>query len=1348
MPEASESSKTAALAYRVAFTARSAALFVILCQFCLIARELADIPVFVTALLCAFAAPCVLARFKTPPAPAVFTLVLFPWALRLALALPRFFSSGTQAELDSLVLNLDRNAFVFLLPCYWAALTSYCALRSRRFLRGDIIAGDLLLALLFCVTSSAELEAYRWPVLMIALFAGVVFLQIFALMLSLPPEFSLRRGEGIAGVLVMLALVIAGGLLLIRPSQEGAVDRGGGLLQPKLFQFDFSQILRLESEISMNEDLALIVRKDSLDTHTLIRRFVLSGYNGKQGFYRHETIDEKNHPQRLPNRRTRFSGGETITESAPSASAPSASAPSASAPLESRYLTNQEYFLVNFDSSAFIGMNEPVEVTPFESWDASSFSSAFAVQSSASEALSFELIDSVKGPPTPEALGLSDEEFAYYTEYGGNERLAAYAEEIADGLDVYWDQVQAVYKHLKYGEYRYSLKPGIAPDGDQLSYFLFDVKKGYCSYFAFAMTALLRSLGIPSRIAVGFLIDPNANTFDYYPVQSNMAHAWVEVYYPGYGWIEYDPTTPLLAADEEFTFSSGVPQDLFERLMKEILENRSRLIPKEEDEPPVSNLIDIGYRTGRFVRENIFPLLAAVLCVVFLAVRCGCLPGIFLTRNPRKKAIRLWAHTLRRLCLAGIRCGRPAAEAEWAKTIDARFDLMVYPLYLDAAAARYAPEYRKEEFTLMKERYKHFSERYRKTVTPVRRLLAWLLPPLALILSASGKKLPKTTAVLLFAAFFLFVQDGGAGTQEPALEYEAETPDELYLEAQKAQKAERWERAIELFSRGGEQYPEDSRFPLSLGALYFSRRLYGLAWDEYRKAELLLPDNTMLLLRLSRTAGYLNRDAASAEYLERLLAIEPDNREAIGSLGWMYYKLHRLNEGEELLLAALDRFGDDPDYAMYLGTIYTDMFRYADAKAWYLDAIAGGEDAGDPQFTAIAHYNLALLESRFYNYAESFDRTMTSLSVENRASGRLAQGELFLRRLEFSRVFSGYQAAYEIDTSPLSKISLAQAYQAAGRLEEARLYAEDCLQAKDHYWMLNYGIDPTRYKRDIHEILYHTYRGLAKSEARVIYGGFTEWVSGLVRRQYYRLKSATHNLLFRKFSLMAARAYDTAPAAGNGQRLDAFIQYYNAFESYPRRALDYLRNARDFEVPLIPKAAAAYDLEEGILLRRGDLVEQAIPSLDPLWERDLIAEAYAALAIQERSRGRKTESREAAERLYALNRGALRQEGIPLPVELSVDAAAMPDPSKAEKTLRRVLGKMGFEAVPGSRFRLTITVTSQAAGTNAPARVLCELYDGGKGTMTFHQGIDLESFNRRDIAAFAMVLGNGVFTAN
>ncbi|GHV24989.1 hypothetical protein AGMMS4952_01670 [Spirochaetia bacterium] len=1302
-------------------------------------------------------------------------LFLIPWATRAGIALPRLFVPGPAITLDSLLLGLDRNSFVVLLPFYWAAFTTYFAARSRRFLRADIIAADVLLLVLYSIVRTADLSAYRWPVLMIAVFCGIIFLQILAFMLSLPAEYRLQKREGILGGLALFILVAIGGMLLIRPSQEGAVDKGGGLLEPNMFHFDFSQVLRLESEISMNDDLVFIVRKDPGDDHIYLRRYVLSGYNTKQGFYRHEKIDEAAQPQRLPDRRT-------VLEPEP---------------VENFRLTNQEYYLVNFDSAALIAMAEPVEIIPFDSWDAASFSSAYGVQSRASEAFAFELADvmagefSDQGQFTPagnrdmaESLGMSPEEYAYYTEYGGNEGIAAYARELTRGFDSYWDRVQVLYETLKYGEYQYSLKPGIAPDGDQLRYFLFDTKKGYCSYYAFAFTLLLRSLGIPARIAAGFFIDPALDTFNYYPVRSDMAHAWVEVRYPEYGWIEYDPTTANLAEGEEFRFSSGVPQDLFERLMREILENRSRLSPKEgaDENSPVSALENFGLQVRSFLWAYWPFLVITLMTVIFLSIRTGFLWLSKLARKPRKKAGFLWAHTLRRLHLAGYnrnagntpgsgpRALKPG-EAEWAQLMDPAFPGL-YDLYQGIAAARYAPEYDAEDWQALEERYRAFSAQYSSRTPRFRRLLGWILPPLAMALQGAGGQhfTPggKNGAGCLLFLMALLVSLGGDVVQAQSRE-EGPESSALYQDALEAQDSEYWERALELYNRGMERYPLDSRFPWALGQLYESRGLYGLAWEAYRKTEALLPYDPDLLYQMGLTAGYLNESATAAEYLERLLAISPDNLGGISNLAWMYYKLHRLGEGERLLLDAQTRFGPSPDFAMTLGTIYSEMFRYDDAKKWYLEAIDGGDTAGDRAFSSVAHYNLSLLEARFYHFPESLEETNASLASQNRSSGWLARGELYLHRLDFKRTFADYQEAYEIDNSPLSKINMAQAFQIAGRLEEARLYAEDCFKVRDLSWMMNYGIDPDRYKRDLHQILWHTYSGLAETETASPYGSLGDRLNSVVHLGFYRLKSAVHRHLFRKYSLLAGHAYGTAAAgaaAHSELRLDALLQYYNAFEAYPQRAGIYLGMARDFEAPLIPQAAGSYDAERGTLFKDRELLRQAIDAFDPTWERDMIADTYTELALHAKGSASRNERQDAAERLYALNRGALRQKGITLPVHLSfvfntgedaAEIAAAPPPVRLIKPLVRALQKAGIRdtgviadrTAPGphsglARFNLTMEVQKREPenGWN----VHCELYDAGRGTSVWQRLIPLPSLSGKDISAFARTLADTAFT--
>ncbi len=93
--------------------------------------------------------------------------------------------------------------------------------------------------------------------------------------------------------------------------------------------------------------------------------------------------------------------------------------------------------------------------------------------------------------------------------------------------------------------FKYTDNPGVPglPSASKLLYFLFENRKGYCAYYAGATLFMLRSLGIPSRIAVGFLTedrsDKNPGWYWYY---ADQAHAWVQVYFPGYGWLDFDTT--------------------------------------------------------------------------------------------------------------------------------------------------------------------------------------------------------------------------------------------------------------------------------------------------------------------------------------------------------------------------------------------------------------------------------------------------------------------------------------------------------------------------------------------------------------------------------------------------------------------------------------------------------------------------------------------------------------------------------------------------------------------------------------------------------------------------------------
>ena len=106
-----------------------------------------------------------------------------------------------------------------------------------------------------------------------------------------------------------------------------------------------------------------------------------------------------------------------------------------------------------------------------------------------------------------------------------------------------YDAAAAIEAYLRSNVFTYTLEPLRPPAGvDPLDYFLFTSHTGYCQFFATAMGDMLRSLGIPTRLVSGFGPGIYEANFNAYVVRSEDAHAWVEVYFPTYGWIEFEPT--------------------------------------------------------------------------------------------------------------------------------------------------------------------------------------------------------------------------------------------------------------------------------------------------------------------------------------------------------------------------------------------------------------------------------------------------------------------------------------------------------------------------------------------------------------------------------------------------------------------------------------------------------------------------------------------------------------------------------------------------------------------------------------------------------------------------------------
>jgi transglutaminase-like putative cysteine protease len=122
------------------------------------------------------------------------------------------------------------------------------------------------------------------------------------------------------------------------------------------------------------------------------------------------------------------------------------------------------------------------------------------------------------------------------------ERVTDLAEWIVGSKESAYDRAVAIQDFLRqHIRYRKDIEPP-PTDRDAVDYLLFDSGEGYCNYYASAMVVLSRAVGIPARLAVGYAGGELDSETGRYVVRERDTHAWVEVYFPRFGWVEFEPT--------------------------------------------------------------------------------------------------------------------------------------------------------------------------------------------------------------------------------------------------------------------------------------------------------------------------------------------------------------------------------------------------------------------------------------------------------------------------------------------------------------------------------------------------------------------------------------------------------------------------------------------------------------------------------------------------------------------------------------------------------------------------------------------------------------------------------------
>ena len=150
----------------------------------------------------------------------------------------------------------------------------------------------------------------------------------------------------------------------------------------------------------------------------------------------------------------------------------------------------------------------------------------------------------VSAVPAP-AEALSPAETRRYLQLprSGNPRARELARELSQELS-HWEVVNTLLRRFREQAYFYTLRPPTMPD-DGIDALLFDEKRGFCAHYAGAATFVFRAAGIPARIVVGYQGGDAGAGGDYLIVRQYDAHAWVEVWLEGRGWVRVDPTAAI-----------------------------------------------------------------------------------------------------------------------------------------------------------------------------------------------------------------------------------------------------------------------------------------------------------------------------------------------------------------------------------------------------------------------------------------------------------------------------------------------------------------------------------------------------------------------------------------------------------------------------------------------------------------------------------------------------------------------------------------------------------------------------------------------------------------------------------
>ena len=204
------------------------------------------------------------------------------------------------------------------------------------------------------------------------------------------------------------------------------------------------------------------------------------------------------------------------------------------------------------------------------------------------------------------------------------ERVWILTERLTEGAETDYEKA-LILEDFLYNNYTYSLNVGYLPKGeDFVDNFLFTQSEGYCTHFASALAVMARCAGIPSRYVEGYTMPAEIGEDGVYKVTNTEAHAWVEIYFEGYGWKRFEPTATYQERfKQQIYYPSGGygdsqysgAMDYYDRYMEEMMREQNYFgyagafdVTSVNNNGQRAEIIAAAVRTGLVVIAVLLPI--------------------------------------------------------------------------------------------------------------------------------------------------------------------------------------------------------------------------------------------------------------------------------------------------------------------------------------------------------------------------------------------------------------------------------------------------------------------------------------------------------------------------------------------------------------------------------------------------------------------------------------------------------------------------------------------------------------------------------------------------------------------